>query len=860
LEQNTSFGGADPLTPISNIPTSVARTQSILFVSLSVTLFVAFLSVLGKQWVLYYTRVTTWGNIVDRGKERQVKLTGLQKWGLHLVMESLPVMLQLALLLFGVALVIYLWDLNVSAAEVVLVVTSIGLTFYTCVTVAATIWNDFPFQTPISVLLPKLLPWAKEFAQLSWVWLRCWLRRRATTPLLRIGWVTEDGWLASPLGLVFRRFTGGANARNGVDEDPHNDHTMTLSNPTFWRHDPLFTSPIPNDVASSAGFWLLENSTDFSAASAVAAVFSEFQWPSHHRSTTALIRLRDTYVECFRAPEFKNSARIRALQSAAAYYVLYHTQLVWTTFENLEVEVGKLPPDLPPDLFLHLHNDEWNGDDVFEYLLHIENRSEPGTSARFLSYIAPYWFCGDSDTTIRFRPGRLQTLYELIGVLKESQALNVATLTDCVLCAGAAVDFPLHPEDLIRTNKRCVLFAHMLTAVLIGDSNYLAPTFKMVVEHVHRIVLTRGRRRRHAKTALEILHTLAKETTISLVDAVWVNGLLKSAVNMDDETFTVLLRLSARRKEVSAADTESPPDPEFICAREGDTDQQSPGGAAPREVTPTPEYILFSKIMKNVQTCIEREGGWKDEAVYGGLIAARDTPRLGSFLPEVEFFRTLSGAMEKEEEEVKPFRVRRAAYDVILVAQGEWLKSAVLRPALEDLNFPRKLHSVVIDTEVTDYQCSFLKMMGVLSDDRYWHPYLRKAMDIWLPFRYAGRDQALHILTNVGELLLPASDSSNPPLDKPLEKFVEDEWAGVSGRPLKDLTASRLEPLAEVTKRFKELTFTENDRKVVLGTVERVIPSLERRRDDGYHGPGEDICGLVDDLIGNLQTPIRHSR
>ena len=64
-------------------------------------------------------------------------------------MESLPVTLQFALLLFGVALTVYLWDLNISIAEVVSVVTSVGLAFYA---MAATIWNDSPFQTPLSVL------------------------------------------------------------------------------------------------------------------------------------------------------------------------------------------------------------------------------------------------------------------------------------------------------------------------------------------------------------------------------------------------------------------------------------------------------------------------------------------------------------------------------------------------------------------------------------------------------------------------------------------------------------------------------------------------------------------------------------
>ena len=82
LEQDTSFGGTDPLAPVSNVPTGVIKAQPTRFVSLSVTLSVVPIAVLGKQWIHYYTRATTWGNIIDRGKERQVKLVGLQKWGI----------------------------------------------------------------------------------------------------------------------------------------------------------------------------------------------------------------------------------------------------------------------------------------------------------------------------------------------------------------------------------------------------------------------------------------------------------------------------------------------------------------------------------------------------------------------------------------------------------------------------------------------------------------------------------------------------------------------------------------------------------------------------------------------------------
>ena len=367
-------------------------------------------------------------------------------------MESLPVMLQVALLLFGIALTVYLWDFDITAAEVVLVVTSTGLIFYGCITIASAVWRDCPFQTPVSVLLPKVPGWKKGLTNFA----RARFRRKATPLLSWIERLKMYTRLPNFLKHVFK--TPGGPASQTPDEDsPNVDYPMTLSNPVFWRRDPLFDSPIPEDIGASAGFWLLENSTDFSAATAIAAVFDQFQWPSHHPSTTSLIRLRDAYAGCFRVPDSTNSTRIKALQTAAAYYILYHTQLIWSTWKNLEIETDKLPADLPPDLFLGQHNKEWGREDVFEYLLHIdvEKRSEPVESARFLSYLAPYWFCGDSDDAIRFRPRRLRTLNELAEVLEECGALDPATLTDCILCAGAAMDFPLHPEDLIRVDKRC---------------------------------------------------------------------------------------------------------------------------------------------------------------------------------------------------------------------------------------------------------------------------------------------------------------------------------------------------------------------------------------------------------------------
>ena len=799
----------------------------------------AFVAVLGKQWILYYTRGSTWGNIVDRGKERQDKFAGLQKWRLPFIMESLPVMLQFALLLFTVALVVFLWDIDRSAAVVVFVVGCVGLVFYACVAVAATIWKDCPFQTPLSLLLPKVWPGVKNFVVLA----RAWFTQRSTAFLLWIESVPEHGRLISPIGRLLKTFLGQRGAPHLPLEDIYGKHyTMILSNPAFWRSSPLFTSPIEKNNDASAAFWLLENSTDFSAASAVAAVFSEFQWPANQSSETALIRLRDTYVECFRAPEFDERTRLKALQSAAAYYVLYHAQLIWSASKNLEAEAG----DLPLDLLLHNSSEEWGGDDVFEYLLHVEDRSEPVTSARFLSYIAPYWLCGDSDSAVKFRSHRLEKLDELVNILEEFHALTPTTLTECVLCVGAAMDFPLHPDDLIRVDKRCVLLLYLLGILLIGNSDYFVPTFRMVVEHIHSIVLARGRRHRHATRALEILLRVVKHSTLLLVDTNWIDGLLKRAAErvIDDDQFILFLKLSARRGgEDAAVGADTTPSPGHVSARGPEADQQSLGGSIELEA-PNSDHTIFSKIMKNIQTSITNEDDWHNEAVYGGLVAIKGVGRLESSLFDDSVLRTLNDAMDKS----RPFRVRKAACDAMLATQDQWLGSPELRK-LEQFDIFRQLHKFVTEFARSNYQQLFLTMIERLSSNDDWHPYLRKAMDIWLPFRHEGPEYILRIMANVGQFC--HSDSDTISSEASLERRVEDEWAGVPGRPVEYLTADRLEPLVEVTKQLKELSFDENDRRAVLNMVERVIPSLEKRCD--YTGPGDDVRKMVNDLIEDLR-------
>ena len=819
LQHSDSF-----VAPITDISPNLVIAQSILFASLAVTLLAAFITVLIKRWILYYGQPSVQeGDIVKRGEERQLKFDILHKWGPGFILELPPVLLQIALLLFDAGLVLYLWDLNPSAASVVLGITLIGLLFYGLITVVGIIRRDWPFQTHASNIFSAVL--SLLMLVFGWVW------RRFTGFLIRSN-PKEEVW-GSVIERFFSWFPDG--------EDPD-----SLSNPAFWRSDPLFVPPLTKDTAATAGFWLLENSTDFTSAAAVAAASLEFQWPSNRHSATALLRFRNTYAQCFRAPVPNRSARLQALQSAAAYYVLYHAWLLRSASKGRWINVEGPPPDIPPDLF-HLHSEKWGRQDLFVYLLSTEDRSEPVESAQFLSYIAPYWFRRDSNSLVETRPTRLKTLKTLIAVLERDRALVPATLTDCVLCVGAVMDFPLHPDDLIRVDKRYVLLLGALRGVLIGGSDYLAPTFKLVVEHVLGTALARSRLFRHVPEALKILLTLVELTTLPLVNAAWIYELLKRAANNDiaDEEFTLLLKLSAWRKEEDTAVNTGLGDPPV---QHFEANPLSLETTATSEA-PTSDDTLFRKVMEAIQTC-----GWQDEIVYGGLLAIRDVRKLGPSLFDDEILQTFHEATDDS----KPLRVRQAAYDAVLVTQAQWLTSENLRQKLQDPGFFDHLHKVVVGIARSDYQRSFLTMMEVLSEDVNWHPYLREHMDLWVPFRYEGGPQILHIIGKVGGLTFATpGDRGSSSIDEVLQKLVVEEWAAVPGRPVGDLTADRLRQLADVTGGFKELAFSDSCRKAVLATVEQVLPGLDLRREGGYAGPGDDVQDIINDLLKILRVPKR---
>ena len=154
---NTTFGEHTPSIPQwTGPPRAIVQVQAILFASLTASLFSAFLAMLGKQWLNRYASIDMRGSAIERSQNRQRKLDGIVAWYFDYVMESLPLMLQAALLLLGCALSQYLWGVNTIVASVVLSVTSFGVLAYLLILIAGAASVSCPYQTPGAQLLRRI--------------------------------------------------------------------------------------------------------------------------------------------------------------------------------------------------------------------------------------------------------------------------------------------------------------------------------------------------------------------------------------------------------------------------------------------------------------------------------------------------------------------------------------------------------------------------------------------------------------------------------------------------------------------------------------------------------------------------------
>ena len=125
-----------------------------MYVSLIISLLAAFIAMLGKQWLNQYLR-NSGGSMIECCGDCQRKCDGLEKWPLHFSVESLPVVLRVALLLLACGLCRHMCSINSSVAFTLISLTGLEVAFYDAVITGMSSYAC-PFQTPASTALRGL--------------------------------------------------------------------------------------------------------------------------------------------------------------------------------------------------------------------------------------------------------------------------------------------------------------------------------------------------------------------------------------------------------------------------------------------------------------------------------------------------------------------------------------------------------------------------------------------------------------------------------------------------------------------------------------------------------------------------------
>ncbi|KAG8912753.1 hypothetical protein FRC01_004921 [Tulasnella sp. 417] len=185
ISSNSTLTQSTDLQPEPFSPTSDAILVNQLFTgSLTCSLVAAFFAVLGKQWIAYYKK--RGGGGVEKQRWEQLKRSlAAERWHLLGVLDTVvPVLLQIALLIFAIGLIVYLRTLSTEVAyvTVALVAVTVAAFFFT---VCISLWDPYcPFQTPASRTMMVLSPFTSHIlaaiVHASTSVVRVWSRRRQT--------------------------------------------------------------------------------------------------------------------------------------------------------------------------------------------------------------------------------------------------------------------------------------------------------------------------------------------------------------------------------------------------------------------------------------------------------------------------------------------------------------------------------------------------------------------------------------------------------------------------------------------------------------------------------------------------------
>ncbi|KAK0238845.1 hypothetical protein EDD85DRAFT_522024 [Armillaria nabsnona] len=166
---NGSFVNDIPRSDLTFRPsTSDSWVNGLWFTSLSLSLSTALFAVLTKQWIHQYMSVPS-GTPRDRCRLRQFRYTGLQRWGVDLIIGLLPALMSASLAVFLVGLILFIIPLRVSIASVVGSVTFIAFAAYLITNFLPVLYPSCPYKTPLSQYIFPLYTYITHNITFKWI-------------------------------------------------------------------------------------------------------------------------------------------------------------------------------------------------------------------------------------------------------------------------------------------------------------------------------------------------------------------------------------------------------------------------------------------------------------------------------------------------------------------------------------------------------------------------------------------------------------------------------------------------------------------------------------------------------------------
>jgi hypothetical protein len=170
---NVSMPAYTPQPFVAEQPYVIAN--ALCFASLAVLLVTSLLAMLVKGWVRDFNQNLPPHKLAEkRAKEREYRFRGLIAHKMPEIVASIPILIQIALILFCAALLIYLNQADVHIMIATGCIFAAGLLFYFLTTIIAVYDSSAPFPSPLSRFLIHTIQWINHFPSRMMRWIeRC---------------------------------------------------------------------------------------------------------------------------------------------------------------------------------------------------------------------------------------------------------------------------------------------------------------------------------------------------------------------------------------------------------------------------------------------------------------------------------------------------------------------------------------------------------------------------------------------------------------------------------------------------------------------------------------------------------------